>query len=518
MSNPTSLQTAREAPVEMTGAEFRTLGYAMVDRVAALLDSLSTRRVAPGEPVDEVRRRLGRASLPADGAPAQQILADASSLLIEHSLFNGHPRFWGFITSSAAPIGALADLLASAVNPNVGGWRLSPMASEIEAQTVGWIADLLGLPATAGGLLVSGGNAANLVGFWTGRCAKAPWNVREDGVAREGRTLRVYASSETHTWIQKAADLSGMGAGAIRWIPTDASLRMNVHALRAAIEADRRAGDAPVIVVGTAGSVSTGAIDPLREIAAICREHDLWFHVDGAYGAPAAALPEADPDLRALALADSVAVDPHKWLYAPLEAGCALVREPERLRDTFSYHPPYYPDKETGEAPPIYYHELGPQNSRGFRALKVWAALRQAGRRGYERMIRDDIALAERLYTLADADRLLQPLTRGLSITTFRYVPADLAPRVSARGAIAPESQAVEDYLTTLNKAIVTRLQLGGEAFLTHAVIDGRYVLRACIVNFRTTQADIDALPELVARLGCACDNELRATSPLGPG
>jgi aromatic-L-amino-acid decarboxylase len=499
----------------MTGEEFRRLGYEMVDRVAALLDSMAERPVAPGESVEEVRRLLGRGSLPAEGASPQEILDDASQLLIDHSLFNGHPRFWGFITSSAAPIGALADLLASAVNPNVGGWTLSPMATEIEAQTVGWIAELLGLPASSGGLLVSGGNAANLVGFWTGRCAKAPWNVRERGVAHGGRPLRVYTSAETHTWIQKAADLSGMGADAIRWIPTDASLGMNVRALREAIDADRRAGDAPILVVGTAGSVSTGAVDPLREIADICRDYDLWFHVDGAYGAPAAALAEADPDLRALSRADSVAVDPHKWLYAPLEAGCALVRDPERLRNTFSYHPPYYPEKETGEAPPLYYHELGPQNSRGFRALKVWAALRQAGRRGYERMIRDDIALAGRLFAHASGDPFLQAFTCGLSIATFRYVPADLAAQTVARGPIASEAAPVEDYLTALNKAIVARLQQSGDAFLTHAIIDGRYVLRACVVNFRTTEADIDALPALVTVLGRACDAELRATSPL---
>jgi glutamate/tyrosine decarboxylase-like PLP-dependent enzyme len=320
----------------------------------------------------------------------------------------------------------------------------------------------------------------------------------------------VYASEETHTWIHKAADLSGFGTDAIRWIPTDASLRMRVDALREAIERDRRDGDLPVIAVGTAGSVSTGAIDPLRAIAAVCREHNLWFHVDGAYGAPAAALPEADDDLRALSLADSVVVDPHKWLYAPLEAGCVLVRDPERLRATFSYHPPYYPDKEGGEAPPLHYHELGPQNSRGFRALKVWAALRQAGRSGYERMIRDDIALARRLYDNAAKDPSLQVVTQGLSITTFRYVPDDLAARVTARGPIAEDVRGVEEYLTTLNKTVVTRMQQSGDAFVTHAVIDGRYVLRACVVNFRTTEADIDALPALVTALGRTCDAELR--------
>ena len=224
---------------------------------------------------------------------------------------------------------------------------------------------------------------ANLVGFFAARAARAGWNVREEGVADGGRVLRVYASAETHTWLQKATDLSGLGTSSIRWIPVDADLRMDVAALRAQIEADRSAGDVPLLVVGTAGSVSTGAVDPLRAIAAVCREHGTWFHVDGAYGGLAAAVPGASDDLRALAEADSVAVDPHKWLYAPLEAGCALVRDAEALRAAFSYHPPYYHFEERATN----YVDYGPQNSRGFRALKVWLALRHAGAAGYRRMI-----------------------------------------------------------------------------------------------------------------------------------
>ena len=202
------------------------------------------------------------------------------------------------------------------------------MATEIEAQTVRWIAEFIGFPAACGGLLVSGGNMANFVCFLAARTAKAGWDVRKAGVGNSAPRLLVYASSETHTWIQKAADLFGLGTDAIRWIPVDEHQRMKTHELRRQIAEDRAAGHQPFIVVGTAGSVSTGAVDPLRDIGAICREFDLWFHVDGAYGALAAAVPEAPEDLRALAEADSVAVDPHKWLYAPLEAGCALVRRP----------------------------------------------------------------------------------------------------------------------------------------------------------------------------------------------
>ncbi|HEY8549715.1 MAG TPA: aminotransferase class V-fold PLP-dependent enzyme, partial [Vicinamibacterales bacterium] len=414
------------------------------------------------------------------------------------------------------PIGALGDLLAAAVNANVGGFMLAPIATEIERQTIAWIAELLGYPTDCGGLLVSGGNMANFVGFWVGRRVKAPFDVREGGLLRGGRQLRVYVSSETHTWIQKAADLSGIGTAAIRWIPADTSGRLDPALLRAAIVRDREAGDCPVLAVATAGSVSTGAIDPLAEIADVCREHDLWFHVDGAYGAPAAALPEAPGNLRALARADSVAIDPHKWLYAPLEAGCVLVRDATLLRDTFSYHPPYYPDaKDEGEAPTFFY-EFGPQNSRGFRALKVWLGLQQAGRDGYVQLIRDDIALAAALYEAAEQHAELEAFTRELSIATFRYCPADLTDRTVPRGNAVPDEHAVERYLADLNKTIAERLQVGGEAFVTHAIVNGRYVLRACVVNFRTTRADVLALPDLVVRLGREADAERRPAAALG--
>ena len=487
----------RRAPLEMGADEFRTAGHRLVERIAGFLERLPADRVTRGEAPESVRGVVGRERLPEAGTAADRLLDEAAGLLFEHSLFNGHPRFWGFITSSAAPIGALADLLAAAVNPNVGGWLLSPAATEIERQTVRWIAQLVGYPDDCGGLLVSGGNVANFVGFWTGRRVRTPWDVRVQGFDAQARPVRVYASQETHTWIQKATDLSGMGTDAIRWIPTDSGLRMDTAALRRRIETDRAAGDLPLLVVGTAGSVSTGAIDSLGEVGAIAHEHGLWFHVDGAYGAPAAALPEAPSELKALSGADSLAIDPHKWLYAPLEAGCVLVRDERALHDTFSYHPPYYPDAdESLEEPPTYYHEYGPQNSRGFRALKVWLALRQAGRAGYVAMIRDDIALARRMFELADADPEMEAVTHGLSVTTFRFVPRGLE---SGRAD-------VEAWLDRLNRLLLDRLQREGEAFVSNAVVGGRFLLRACVVNFRTAPADVDALMAVVRRLGREID------------
>jgi len=491
----------RNSPLEMSAEEFRAVGRQLVDRLAEFLESIPKRPLTPNESPREVRAALGEGALPDGGTPAAEILDQAATLLFKHSLCSAHPRFWGYIYSSAAPIGALGDFLAAAVNPNVGAWNLSPIASEIEAQTVRWIAELIGYPSDCGGLLVSGGNMANFVPFLAARTAKADWDIRATGLRGAGsRPLRVYCSNETHTWIHKAADLFGLGRDAIRWIPTDDQLRLDTAALRKQIHEDQARGDLPFLVVGAAGSVSTGAVDPLPEIAAICREHRLWFHVDGAYGAVAAALPDASPDLRGLSLADSVAVDPHKWLYAPVEAGCVLVRDRTVLPKTFSYRPPYYhfPEHAGGES--INYFEYGMQNSRGFRALKVWLALRQVGREGYVRLISDDVRLAEALYRIAQEHPELEACTQGLSITTFRYVPRGLA----------PGKEPVEAYLNRLNEELLTRLQGSGEAFLSNAVLRGKFVLRACFVNFHSTLADVEALPGIVARLGAEVDAQLR--------
>ena len=492
--------SGRQSPLAMDAATFRALGHRLVDQVAELIESVPRRPVTRDESPSAVRDALDlKGPLPERGAEPGPLLEATARLLFDHSLFNGHPRFFGYVTAPPAPIGILGDFLAAALNPNVGAWILSPAATEIESQTVRWIAELIGYPVDCGGLLVSGGNMANFVCFLAARAAKANWNVREEGIAADSRRgLRVYGSAETHTWIQKAADLAGLGTASIRWIPTDADLRMDVAALRRQIDADAAAGDIPFIVVGTAGSVSTGAVDPLPEIAALCRSHNVWFHVDGAYGGFAAAAPEAPDDLRALRDADSVAVDPHKWLYAPLEAGCALVRDPEKLRAAFAYHPPYYHFEERATN----YVDYGPQNSRGFRALKVWLALRHVGAAGYRRMISDDIRLSRALAAAVGQHPELQLMIQDLSITTFRYVPTDLRNKLG--------EDLIENYLDTLNRELVDRMQRGGEAFVSNAVIRGRYVLRACIVNFHTGAVDVAAVPEIAVRLGRTLDARLR--------
>jgi aromatic-L-amino-acid decarboxylase len=488
---------SRKSPLAMSSDEFRAAGHQLVDRIAAFLDSLPERPVTPGESPSAIRQVLSaNRSLPAGGADAAELLNGAADLLFDHSLFNAHPRFWGYVTSSAAPVGALGELLAATANPNCGAWLLSPMASEIEAQTIRWIAEMLNFPADCGGLFVSGGNMANIVCFLAARQAKAGTDVRSKGV--DGIRLRAYCSKETHTWIQKAADISGLGTDSVRWIAVDTDLRIDLEVLRTQIRKDLAAGDKPFLVIGNAGTVSTGAVDPLPELAAICREFGLWLHVDGAYGGFATVVPDAPAGFAGLAEADSIAVDPHKWLYAPLEAGCALVRDVAKLRDAFAYHPPYY---HFGvEA--INYFDLGPQNSRGFRALKVWLALQQVGRDGYVQMISDDIRLSRAMYERIAQDDELEALTQGLSITTFRYIPSDL------KGGDGK----VESYLNDLNRELLTRLQQGGEAYLSNAVIDGKYALRACIVNFRTTLQDVEALLPLVVRIGKQVDGEFRAS------
>ncbi len=487
------------APIALSADEFRALGHRLVDRIAEFLATLPERPVMPEVTPAGVRALLGQGPLPEDGADPARLIDEAASLIIDHNRLTGHPRQWGYIIGSAAPLGALGDLLAGAVNPNVVSWPSSPMATEIELQAVRWIADLLGYPTDCGGLFTSGGNTANFIGFLAARRAKTDWDVRAAGIG-DARRLRVYVSQETHTWIEKAADLFGLGTDAIRWIATDGALRMDVVALERQIDEDHANGDRPFLVVGTAGTVSTGAVDPLPELAALCRERDLWFHVDGAYGALAIVAPDTPDELSGLREADSIAVDAHKWLYAPLEAGCALVRDRKMLRDTFSYRPPYYHYPDDADEALTNFHDYGLQNSRGFRALKVWLILRQLGRKEYARLVARDIEHARELHRCLAATQGIEVVTQALSITTFRYAPGDLA----------SASEAVGSYLDDLNAALLTRIQRSGEAYLSNAVVDGRFLLRACITNFRTRLGDVRALPEIVTRLGRELDAEMR--------
>jgi len=470
----------------------------LVDRVAALLATLPERKVTAGLSVHEIRDLIDASGgMPDEGSEFEPLLSQMTELLTRYSLYNGHPKFLGYVTAAPAPIGMLADLLAAAVNPNVGAWTLSPVATEIEAQTIRWVAELLGFPPTCSGVLVSGGNVANFVGIYTALRAVFPRDSALRTTERIGRAT-AYASSETHTWIEKALDMFGFPRDALRSLRVDSLGRLQLDDLKSRLSSDLREGRIPVAVVGNAGTVSTGAIDPLPAMAELCRQHKVWLHIDGAYGGFASVVETVTDDIRGLSQADSVAIDPHKWLYSPLEAGCALVRDPEKHRAAYSYHPPYY---HFGEEATNFF-DYGPQNSRGFRALKVWMGLKQAGRRGYQRMIADDIALARELYDRLAADANFEVYTYSLSIVTFRYVPKEYRDR---RG-----NSAAEQYLNELNKTLQSRLEASGELFVSNAVIAERYLLRACIVNFRTSPKDIGEIPGIIVRHGSLVHQELR--------
>lgn len=486
------MTTNREAAIEMNKEEFKQMGYKLIDSIADFISNIDQKPVTTGETPQQIQQLLGTSSLPEHGTSAPALLEKATELMMNHSLLNGHPKFMGYITSSAAPIGALADLLAATVNPNVGANILSPMATAIEKQTVKWLAELIGVSPSYGGVLVSGGNMANFTAFLAARTAKAQKNLKQDGLAKAGADMVLYCPKTTHTWIEKAAVLFGHGMNSIRWIETDANNKMNNDVLVETIEADLQNGKKPFLVVGTAGDVSTGVVDDLKGIAAICKKYDLWFHIDGAYGIPAAVIPEQKELFAGIEDADSIALDPHKWLYSPLEAGCTMVKDPNHLIDTYSSHPVYYNFGNNDEALTQNFYEYGLQNSRGFRALKVWIMLQQVGRSGYIKMIDEDIQLSKLFYQLADQHPELEAVTQNLSITTLRYVPLNFVNN--------NEETAV--YLNKLNETLLNDLQQGGEVFLSNAVIADKYCLRGCIVNFRTSKKDIEEIIEIVVREG----------------
>jgi len=491
----------RKSSIAIGKEEFRKIGHQLIDDISDFIDSIDQKPVTSNESPGQLQNLLGNAHLPEGGKPAAELISKATELLINHSLLNGHPKFFGYITSSAAPIGALADLLAASVNPNVGAHILSPIATEIEKQTIGWLAEFIGVSPSYGGLLVSGGNMANFTAFLAARTAKAPKTVKDDGLASISKKLTIYCSKTTHTWVEKAAVLFGLGTKSVRWIQTDASNKMDTKVLEATITADLKKDCKPIMVIGTAGDVSTGVVDNLDAIAAICKKHDLWFHIDGAYGVPAAVVPKFKYMFEGIKEADSIALDPHKWLYSPLEAGCTLIKNPQHLIDTFSSHPEYYNFSKGGDEKAQNFYEYGLQNSRGFRALKVWLSLQQVGRSGYEKLISEDIELSEMLYELAEKHPELEAVSQNLSITTLRYIPLDKAKN--------------KDYLDRLNEAILNALQTGGEVFLSNAIVNKNYCLRACIVNFRTSQKDINEIIETIIQVGRKVHLKLSQTEAL---
>ena len=465
--------------------EVRRIGGLAADAVAAHRAELTSHPVfgKVGE-----KAALFDEPLPEEGRPLDEILAFVRANVLPRPMGNSHPRFFGFINATADPVGTVADYLASAMNPNC--WGGDHAAVHVEHRVIRWLAEILGLPPTAEGILASGGSMANFVTLATARRAMTPGNVREDGLGGEGPRLVVYASDQVHSCVDKAVDLLGIGTRQLRKIPVDEQFQMRPAALRDAIAEDRRAGRLPAIVVGTAGTVNTGAIDPLEELADLCAREGLWFHVDGAYGALAVMSPALRPLFAGLERAQSVAADPHKWLYVPYEAGAALVRDAGRMPDAFRKFPEYLAsDPESPFPGPAWFAERGPELSRGFKALKVWMGLKRHGRRGYAASIERDVALARFLADEVDRRPDFERLAPTvLSIANFRFHP---------RGLALPD-----DVLDTLNRRIVNRLVGEGSFFLAPTILRGRASLRVSITNFRTTGADLLALLDEVERVG----------------
>ena len=431
--------------------------------------------------------------------PDDQLFGYLRRILFESSVYAGHPRFMAYITGAGTVPGAVADLLAAGVNMNLGSWRLSPSATEIELLLGRWFAEQFGLPQGSGGLIVSGDAMANFVALAAARDNKAGWDVRAKGVFA-GPPLVLYASQEVHVVTDRAADMLGLGTDAVRKIPVDGDYRIRVAELEAAIKRDKDAGLKPFAVVANAGTVATGAIDDIGEIASICAAEELWLHIDAAYGGPAVLTDDLRPLFAGIEKADSIAFDPHKWIYTPHSGGRVLMRDFTHLADTFAVHPAYVQDDKEHSHYGQDMTELSPQFSRGFQALKIWVSLLAHGRQAYSQRISHDAALARYLGAQVEQRPEFELMTPvNLSICCFLYVPAAL-----------PANAGRDKYLSLLNERLMTDLQRDGRVFCSNAVLEGNYVLRACIVNFRTEATDIDALLDVAAEIGSSLDTELR--------
>jgi aromatic-L-amino-acid decarboxylase len=481
-----------QARWEWPADEIKRVGYRVVDMIAEHLTTLPQGPVFQAFPPELAARYLDGSALSEAAQSPDEILATFATEIEPFPFGNGHPRFYGWVNSPPAVISVLAEALAAAMNPSCAGGNHA--AIYVERQVIGWFKQMLGFPTHSMGLLVSGGSMATLIGLAVARHVKADFDIRAKGMQGSASRLVFYKTREGHGCSQKAIELLGIGSEQLRIVDHDQALQMVPAALDALVRQDLAAGHRPVAVVASAGTVNTGSIDPLDELADICERHNLWLHVDGAYGAPAILSAKYGEQLSALSRADSVALDPHKWLYIPVEAGLVLVRDAEAMRAAFSLVPPYLrtDGNPTGVGGLPWFSEFGFQQTRGFRALKVWMALKHHGLGGYRRAIDRNIALAEHLAELIRGSNdfeLFEP--QSLSIVCFRYSP--------------PELRHDGEALDAVNKRLLERIQLGGEAFLSGTVMDDTFWLRACIVNPRTSRKDIEALVELTLTTGKHC-------------
>ena len=455
-------------PVEISTDQFRHLAEQVTRLAATYLESIDAQTISPETNGDETVR-IFRTAMPEAGI-GEDALNTLSDVMRLSRVQNG--RFFGYVLGSGEPVGAVADLLASVLNQNVTAWRSGPAAVMIEQTVVGWLAEAIGCPRFRGHL-TGGGSSANLMGLAMAREARAPANER--GIEPGGV---VYASSEIHMSIPKSIALLGIGRDNLCLIPADASFRMIPEKLEAQILQDKAAGRTPIAVVASAGTVSTGAIDPFPQIADIARRHGAWFHIDGAYGALAAMA--AREKFNGLDLADSISLDPHKWLYQPLDCGCLLYRSPEAAQKTFSHSGDYARSLTEDPIEGLVFFEESMELSRRFRALKLWLSLRYHGVAAFRQSIAKDLAQARRLANVIERESQLELLAPvELSAVCFRH-----------RGTSGMSEKELNDFNLVLLKCVVAR----GRVYLSNASLHGKFCLRACIVNHRTKDADVDSV------------------------
>lgn len=457
------------------------MGRAALDLVAEYYDTLAARAVVRPTTSGDLRRRLDEPA-PAAGVPVADLLATVRDVVVEFSRHNGHPRFFGYVSSPGVPVAAMGSMIAAALNINVTCWRSGPAATEMELLCIRWLKEMLGYPADGAGLLTSGGSMANFAGIAAARSAKAPGNVVRDGMG--SARMRLYASEEAHFSIRKAAAMLGIGTANLRTVKTGPDLRMDLADLDRLVRQDRAAGCLPFCVVASAGTAGTGAVDPIGAIADLARTHNLWLHVDGAYGGFAALAPSARAFFDRIGEADSVALDPHKWLYLPVGCGCALYRDAAAARAAFSENAEYTRVVGLEHDEAFAFWDYGPELSRPFRALDLWLLLKSVGTRAIGEAIEENIACAKYFAKLiggTDDFEMLAPV--DLSIFCFRYHP---------RG--------FDGDLDALNERVMLALQRGGSSYLSNTRVRGAFALRGCVLNYRTTKREMEILLDDVRR------------------
>ncbi len=468
-------------------ASLRVLGHRMLDD---MLDHLATLRQQPAwQPVPpDVEAALNQ-PLPTAPEPAERVYEEFLNNVLPYTSGNRHPRAWGWVRGNGTPLAMLADMLASGINAHLGGGQQAPTL--LEEQVLQWLKEMMGMPVESSGILTSGGTMANLLGLAVARHAKAGFDLREEGLQSDHPTLLVYGSTETHMWARKSMEFLGLGNRALRQIPVDSDSRIDLAALKVQIKADREQGFRPIAVVGNAGTVNTGAIDDLPGLAAICREEDLWFHVDGAFGALLRLSPRYAPMVRGMELADSLAFDLHKWMYLPFDIGCVLIRNRDAHTAAFATPASYLEETDRGMlAGGMIFSDRGIELTRSFKALKVWMSLKTHGIETYAALIEQNMEQAAHLAKLVENDAELQLLAPvAMNIVCFRYPPQDAPP-------VEPER------LNQLNRELVLRLQESGKFIVSGTVLDGTYAIRVANTNHRSRMEDFDALAKEVVVMG----------------